>query len=68
MKRMIKKYDFIADVSNRYWTDQKGRKVEISTMSDKWLNNIRKKIKDKELKQPILDEIKRRKFKRKSNC
>jgi hypothetical protein len=68
MNRMRDEYDFIADVSNRYWTDQKGRKVEISTMSDKWLNNIRKKIKDKELKQPILDEIKRRKFKRKSNC
>jgi hypothetical protein len=68
MNRMRNEYDFIADVSNRYWTDQKGRKVEISTISDKWLNNIRKKIKDKELKQPILDEIKRRKFKRKSNC
>lgn len=64
---MRNEYDFIADVSNRYWTDHKGQKVEISTMSDKWLNNIRKKIKDKKLKQPILDEIKRRKMKRKSN-
>ena len=63
---MKNEYDFIVDVSNRFWTDHKGRKVEISTMSDKWLNNIRKKIKDKELKQPILDEIKRRKLKRKS--
>ena len=67
MKRMRNEYDFIADVSNRYWADHKGRKVEISTMSNKWLINIRKKIKDKELKQPILDEIKRRKLKRKSN-
>ena len=49
---------------SRYWIDHKGREIEISTMSDKWLNNIRKKIKDKELKQPILDEIKRRKLKR----
>ena len=57
----------IYDVSNRYWIDKKGRKINISTMTDKWLNNIRKKIKDKELKQPILDEIKRRKLKRKSN-
>jgi len=64
---MRNEYDFIADVSKRFWTDHKGRKVEISTMSDKWLNNIRKKVKDKELKQPILDEIKRRKLKRKSN-
>lgn len=61
---MRNEYDFIVDVSNRFWTDYKGRKVEISTMSDKWLNNIRKKIKDKDLKQPILDEIKRRKFNR----
>ena len=67
MKRMRNEYDFIADVSKRFWTDYKGRKVEISTMSDKWLNNIRKKVKDKKLKQPILDEIKRRKLKRKSN-
>jgi hypothetical protein len=64
---MKNEYDFLANVSNRYWTDHKGRKVEIPTMSDKWLNNIRKKTKDKELKQPILDEIKRRKLKRKSN-
>jgi hypothetical protein len=35
MKRMRNEYDFITDVSNRYWTDHKGRKVEISTMSDK---------------------------------
>jgi hypothetical protein len=66
-KRMTKEYDSLLNVSNLYWTDHKGREVEISTMSDRWLNNIRKKIKDKELKQPILDEIKRRKLKRKSN-
>lgn len=53
------------DVNTRYWTDHKGRKVEIHTMSDKWLNNIRNKVKDKELKQPIIDEIKRRQLKRK---
>ena len=37
------------------WTDRKGRKVKITTMSDKWLNNIRKKVKDEKLKQPILN-------------
>jgi hypothetical protein len=47
-----------------YWTDQKGRNIQICTMSDKWLNNIRKKIKDVELKKPILEEIKRRRKKR----
>jgi hypothetical protein len=56
---------FFKDIDSGYWKDQKGRKVKISTMSDKWLNNIRKKIKDKELKQPIIDEIKRRMLKRK---
>ena len=65
---MTKECDSLLNVSKLlYWTDHKGREVEISTMSDGWLNSIRKKIKDKELKQPILDEIKRRKLKRKSN-
>jgi len=27
------------------WIDNKGRQVEIHTMSDRWLNNIRKKFK-----------------------
>lgn len=49
---------------SEYWTDKKGRKVLITSMSDKWLNNIRKKIKDYDIKKPILDEIKRRKKKR----
>lgn len=47
------------------WKDQKGRTILIHTMSDKWLNNIRKYFKDQEVKpsgyQAVLDEIKRRK-------
>ena len=46
------------------WTDNKGRQVEIHTMSDRWLNNIRKKFKETERVEPILAEIKRRKLKR----
>lgn len=46
------------------WTDNKGRQVEIHTMSDRWLNNIRKKFKGTEKVKPILAEIKRRKLKR----
>lgn len=46
------------------WTDNKGRVVEIHTMSDRWLNNIRKKFKGTEKVKPILAEIKRRKLKR----
>jgi len=44
--------------------DNKGRQVEIHTMSDRWLNNIRKKFKKTEKVKPILAEIKRRKLKR----
>jgi hypothetical protein len=45
------------------WTDTKGRQVIISSMSDYWLNNIRKMFKgeDRQSIQPIMDEIKRRK-------
>ena len=45
------------------WTDTKGRQVVISSMSDYWLNNIRKMFKgeDRQKIQPIMDEIKRRK-------
>ena len=46
------------------WTDKKGRQVEIHTMSDKWLNNIRKKFKGTDKVKPILAEINRRKIKR----
>jgi hypothetical protein len=46
------------------WIDNKGRQVEIHTMSDRWLNNIRKKFKKTEKVKPILAEIKRRKLKR----
>lgn len=45
------------------WTDNKGRKVVISSMSDYWLNNIRKMFKGEDMQniQPIMNEIKRRK-------
>ena len=46
------------------WLDNKGRTIEIHTMSDRWLNNIRKRFKGTEKVKPILDEIKRRKLKR----
>lgn len=48
-----------------YWIDAKNRRIKINTMSDRWLNNIRKKVKDEIKKKPILDEIKRRRKKRK---
>jgi hypothetical protein len=47
------------------WTDNKGRNIEICTMSDRWLNNIRKKFSGTEKAKPVIDEIKRRKIKRK---
>lgn len=47
-------------MENIYWIDNKGRNILINTMSNRWLNNIRKKFKNKEKIQPILDEIKRR--------
>ena len=47
-----------------YWKDQKGREIAIHTMSDKWLNNIRKKYRDNKIADPIRNEIKRRKLKR----
>ena len=43
-----------------YWKDNKDRCIAIHTMSNKWLNNIRKKYKNEDIK-PVLDEIKRRK-------
>lgn len=44
------------------WIDHKGRAVLIHTMSNRWLNNIRKKYKGKSFIKPIIDEIKRRKM------
>ena len=43
------------------WKDNKGRAIEIHTMSNRWLNNIRKKFRGDSKIKPILDEIKRRK-------
>ena len=44
------------------WVDNKGRTIEINTMSIKWLNNIRKKFSGTEKVKPILNEIKRRRM------
>jgi len=45
------------------WIDTKGRKVDITSMSDYWLNNIRKMFKGEGRNkiQSIMNEIKRRK-------
>ena len=53
-------------MEQKTWVDKKGREVAISSMSDYWLNNIRKFFKgeDRQKIQPIMDEIKRRKQKR----
>jgi hypothetical protein len=55
--------DWKAEVGEKLWTDSNGRKVQITSMSDFWLNNIRKRFKGQDRKriQPIMDEIKRRK-------
>ena len=50
-------------MSATHWKDQKGRSIEIITMSDKWLRNIVKSIKSP-VANPIKTEIKRRKKKR----
>lgn len=49
------------------WKDAKGREVSIVSMSDYWLNNIRKMFigKNRDKIQPIMNEIKRRKSIRK---
>jgi hypothetical protein len=51
------------NVFERTWTDHKGRKVLIHTMSNRWLNNIRKMYNgtSRDKIKPIMDEIKRRK-------
>lgn len=46
-----------------YWLDRKGRRVEIHTMSNRWLNNIRKKIGNNDRTMEIIAELKRRKNK-----
>lgn len=47
------------------WRDHKGRVVEIHTMSNRWLNNIRKYLSKEYPENPALplikNEIKRRK-------
>ncbi len=53
-----------APVTPETWTDHKGRTVVIATMSDRWLNNIRKKFKGQAFIKPVTDEIQRRKQKR----
>lgn len=55
-------------IDDKFWIDHKGRKIEISTMSNKWLNNIRKLFReDRDRIRPIMDEIKRRKKKYKKH-
>lgn len=51
---------------NNVWIDHKGREIKIHTMSDKWLNNIRKKFRgeDRYKIKLIMNEIKRRRLKR----
>lgn len=44
------------------WKDSKGRNIQAHTMSNRWLNNIRKKYREKTPNQ-IIYEIKRRKNK-----
>lgn len=50
------------------WKDSKGRDVLIHTMSNRWLNNIRKMFngKSRDKIKPIMDELKRRKLKNKN--
>jgi hypothetical protein len=47
----------------KIWVDSNGRVIIISSMSNRWLNNIRKKFngKNRDKIKPIMDEIKRRK-------
>ncbi|MDC6350741.1 hypothetical protein PP178_04190 [Zeaxanthinibacter sp. PT1] len=47
------------------WTDHKGRTLPLHGMSDKWLNNIRKKF-GAEIVPHVVAELKRRKDKRKN--
>ena len=48
--------------TEEYWIDKKGRSIKVMSMSDRWLNNIRKYFRnDRDKIKPIMDEIKRRK-------
>ncbi len=49
------------------WTDKKGRVIEVHTMSNRWLNNIRKKYRGADIAKPIIKELKRRKNLRNKN-
>lgn len=51
------------NLQDAIWIDGKGRKIAIYTMSNKWLNNIKKKVKDPVKVAPVLSEIERRKAK-----
>lgn len=52
----------MTDYKTATWTDAKGRIVLVHTLSDRWLNHIRKYYRDKpEWIRPILEELKRRK-------
>jgi len=44
------------------WKDRKGRKVEVHTMSNRWLKNIKKFLPlESPVRKEIVNEIKRRK-------
>ena len=45
------------------WKDHKGREIEIHTMSNRWLNKIRKKFKGDQIIDPIIAEIKKKRSK-----
>ena len=48
--------------TEEYWIDKKGRSIKVMSMSDRWLNNIRKYFRnDRDKIKPIMAEIKRRK-------
>lgn len=49
----------------KYWIDHKGRKILIHTMSNRWLINIKRKFKGSPIADPIIEEIKRRRNRKK---
>lgn len=51
-----RKFNFYAmNYKNRTWIDNKGRTILIYTMSNKWLNNLRKYLR---VNKPDCDELK----------